>query len=529
MNIDEFITNEFDHSKVKIEDCKIENSICFILHNILTTEEITNLVNFSEKNGYKSSSPFYPPTYRNNLRQVIDDKKLAEKLFKRVEKYLPSTIYWKNKKIVKENETDSTEWKLQGLNERFRSCKYLPNQFFRYHQDGEFWLTKEIQSKLTFMLYLNDDFEGGFTNFFESSGFDSKVTCAVKPSAGSLIIFEHTLWHEGATLLSGEKHILRSDIMYKLNNEKDKYEKLKEIQIYQSQSRDLDYSKPLIEKTLKLEGHSGYIWKIIKLKNGDLASGSRDKTIKIWDMKTGVCKKTFNHHQNSILSLIQLKNGNLLSGSRDGTICEWTDDQYIRNENLNSGNVLCLLEAPNLDFIVVAFSNHSIMVFKEGTCAGKLEGHSDWVWDLCLYDENTLVSASEDGSIKFWNLESLKLIKTIPVHKESVNKVLKLSKDIFITGSSDKSIKLWNVETDELLMTLLGHDDYVRDLEIISEDLIASGGEDGTIKIWNLKNKKCITTLKHQNYVKSIMKLPDGKIACGSYDSNIWIWDFQEY
>jgi WD40 repeat protein len=51
-----------------------------------------------------------------------------------------------------------------------------------------------------------------------------------------------------------------------------------------------------------------------------LASGSDDKTIKIWDSSSGLVKKTLFDHSSSVLSLTVMKTGELASGSQDGTI-----------------------------------------------------------------------------------------------------------------------------------------------------------------------------------------------------------------
>jgi prolyl 4-hydroxylase len=64
------------------------------------------------------------------------------------------------------------------------------------------------QSMLTFMLYLNGDFEGGETNF--QSGV------SVKPETGMVLVFRHALFHEGAAVTSGRKYVLRSDVMFSL-------------------------------------------------------------------------------------------------------------------------------------------------------------------------------------------------------------------------------------------------------------------------------------------------------------------------
>ncbi len=72
-----------------------------------------------------------------------------------------------------------------------------------------------------------------------------------------------------------------------------------------------------------LTGHSNRVYLLVVLQNGDLASGSDDKTIKIWDSSTGSLKRTLTGHSNAVLSLAVLQNGDLASGSFDKTIKIW--------------------------------------------------------------------------------------------------------------------------------------------------------------------------------------------------------------
>jgi WD40 repeat protein len=60
------------------------------------------------------------------------------------------------------------------------------------------------------------------------------------------------------------------------------------------------------------------------LQNGDLASGSWDSTIKIWNPIDGTLKRTLNEHTDEVCALTVLQNGDLASGSRDKTIKIWS-------------------------------------------------------------------------------------------------------------------------------------------------------------------------------------------------------------
>ena len=88
----------------------------------------------------------------------------------------------------------------------FRIYKYSPGQRFKMHRDGSYIRNEHEKSFYTFLIYLNDDFEGGETEF--------EGLFTVAPKKGSALVFHHPLRHEGKTLISGLKYVLRTDIMY---------------------------------------------------------------------------------------------------------------------------------------------------------------------------------------------------------------------------------------------------------------------------------------------------------------------------
>lgn len=72
---------------------------------------------------------------------------------------------------------------------------------------------------------------------------------------------------------------------------------------------------------LTLTGHTGVVYCLIQLRNGDLVSGSCDDTIKIWNIETRACIQTLAGHTDSVYDLLELKNGNIVSG-RGWDTCE---------------------------------------------------------------------------------------------------------------------------------------------------------------------------------------------------------------
>jgi hypothetical protein len=93
-----------------------------------------------------------------------------------------------------------------------------------YDIDGNFQLTQTgtQSSRLTLLLYLNDDFKGGHTTYYlPSSNIGVMNTQAIIPRMGCIAFFPHgdsktSLLHEGSNVTEGSKYILRSEVLYKL-------------------------------------------------------------------------------------------------------------------------------------------------------------------------------------------------------------------------------------------------------------------------------------------------------------------------
>lgn len=169
----------------------------FMLNDFLSHEECSALIAQSERTGYAEApirtlegEQMFKGT-RNNDRIVFDDPELARTFFERALPYLPADI---------------DGWAACGLNERFRFYRYAGQQYFKWHKDDAFRRSDNEESFLTFMVYLNDGYAGGSTDF----GWE-----CVTPKAGAALVFPHRLRHQGATVTSGVKYVLRTDVMYR--------------------------------------------------------------------------------------------------------------------------------------------------------------------------------------------------------------------------------------------------------------------------------------------------------------------------
>jgi len=176
----------------------------FLIHDFFTPEECRRSIAFSEGRGYEDATITTGDGFlllkevRNNLRVMVDAHSLAGRLFERAKAFLPSSVDF---------------WHLHGMNERFRYYRYDVGQTFRPHYDGSFCRKAGEESQLTFMIYLNDDFTGGTTEFYND---DETPKASVRPWRGMALVFAHAQLHEGAPVTSGRKYVLRTDVMYRV-------------------------------------------------------------------------------------------------------------------------------------------------------------------------------------------------------------------------------------------------------------------------------------------------------------------------
>ncbi len=165
-----------------------------------------------------------------------------------------------------------------------------------------------------------------------------------------------------------------------------------------------------------------------------------------------------------------------------------------------------------------------------------LTGHSKGVNSVAISpDGQTLVSGSDDKTIRVWNLHSGELLRTLRGHSGWVIRAdgvmsVAISSDEQTLGSGggdDKTVRVWNLHSGELLRTFKGHKDWVRSVAISPDgNTIISGSDDKTIKVWNLQTGALLHTLaRHEGFVISVAISPDGNtIISGSRDKTVRVW-----
>lgn len=171
------------------------SEFAFSVSDVLSPAECLQLIGLAEAKGFepagvRTASGQKPmPLVRNNERVMVEDAHWVGRLWQRIgSQALP----------VLDGQSAC------GLPKDLRFYRYLPGQRFKMHKDGP-WTEGDLTSRLTLLVYLNNDFTGGDTGFRDFR---------VEPKAGDALLFIHDTWHEGAAVESGVKYVLRSDVLY---------------------------------------------------------------------------------------------------------------------------------------------------------------------------------------------------------------------------------------------------------------------------------------------------------------------------
>ncbi|KAL6045120.1 non-specific serine/threonine protein kinase [Balamuthia mandrillaris] len=194
--------------------------------------------------------------------------------------------------------------------------------------------------------------------------------------------------------------------------------------------------------------------------------------------------------------------------------------------------------------IVSGSEDETIKVWNLHTreCRLTMRGHNSGVW--CLqFHKDRLLSGSEDATVKVWDLQNGRCIHTFTGHVKGVWS-LQFQDRMLASGSEDHTIKIWDLQKQFCVHTLLGHCSDIWCLSIEDDQRLlvsGSGYEDRTIKLWDLRTTECVLTLTgHKGAVNSLAVFPESNssvrrhtgmpytLFSGSADQTIKVWDLRQ-
>jgi len=247
-----------------------------------------------------------------------------------------------------------------------------------------------------------------------------------------------------------------------------------------------------------------------------------------------------NAHQNYITSVALTSNNRyIISGSRDKSIKVFDLDtkQEVHDfANAHKHWITSLAVTSNNGFIVSGSVDKSIKVFDlhaKQEVHHFQDAHSEPINSVAVTSDNRfIISGSWDKSIKVFDLQTKQEVHHFQdAHHNSINSVTVTSDNRFIiSGSQDKSIKVFDLHTKQEVHHFSNvHRDHITSLAVTSDDrFIISGSVDNSIKVFDLKVKKEIHHFRnaHQQQIYSVIVTSDNRfIISASSDKSIKVFD----
>jgi WD40 repeat protein len=292
-----------------------------------------------------------------------------------------------------------------------------------------------------------------------------------------------------------------------------------------------------------LEGHTGGILGVLELTDGRLLTWSNDRTLRLWDRRSGACLTTLGGHVDSVAGALELADGRLLSWGRvsysEAALWVWDSRSGACLATLegNEGAGAGALELP--DGTVVSWGGNKLCTWdtRLGKCLAVLEGHTHYVSSALALPDGRITSwagevKSEDHALRIWDSRSGVCLATLKGHKSQIERVLKLADGNLLSWSGqieDPTLRVWDSRRGTCLAKLKGHKVTINGARELADGRVLSWSGDKTLRVWDPRSGACLAKLKgHTESVWSALELADGRVlswARFSGDSGPRVWD----
>ncbi|XP_048602155.1 protein pleiotropic regulator PRL2-like [Brassica napus] len=245
-----------------------------------------------------------------------------------------------------------------------------------------------------------------------------------------------------------------------------------------------------------IQGHLGWVRSVaFDSSNEWFCTGSADRTIKVWDVASGVLKLTLTGHIGQVRGLaVSNKDTYMFSAGDDKQVKCWDLEQnkVIRSYHGHLSGVYCLAFHPTLDVVLTGGRDSVCRVWDIRTNKQMfaLSGHDKDVCSVFTHPTDPqVVTGSHDSTIKFWDLRYGRTMATLTNHKKAVRAMaLHPKENAFVSASAD-NIKKFSLPKGEFRHNMLSQQRATINAVAVNEDgVMVTGGDNGSLWFWDWKS-----------------------------------------
>lgn len=296
-----------------------------------------------------------------------------------------------------------------------------------------------------------------------------------------------------------------------------------------------------------LSGHDGGVARSGYSPDGTrIVTASFDKTVRIWDARTGTELRVLSGHGGAVQSAAYSADGSrIVTAASDGTVRVWdamtgtqirvlndseASRQGIGPGNGGSGFSMAAFSPDNSRIVAAVRGGAWIWDARTGARVAALTGHSDVVHSVCYSpDGSRIVTASDDRTARVWDAHTGAQLLVLSGHVAGVaSAAFAPDGRHIVTASNDNTARIWDARTGRTVRVLSGHVGFVWGA-VYSPDgtTVATIGTDKTARIWDASSGALISVLTgHVGILYSAAYSPDGShLLTTSLDRTARIWE----
>ncbi|KAL2845461.1 hypothetical protein BJY01DRAFT_247722 [Aspergillus pseudoustus] len=275
-----------------------------------------------------------------------------------------------------------------------------------------------------------------------------------------------------------------------------------------------------------------------------LATGSDDKTIRLWDLTASRLQQPSKDDYGSVKSICCSSDGQqVASGSSKGIIKLWDPttgkmERHIEAHDMTIQSISFSASGHRPVLLASGSSDMTIKLWDPKTGRGERPLYkmpAAEILSLRFSPDNRLVSGLSDGAVKVWNISTGQAEKTIQAHDASVESIAFTTDCHMVSGSADGTSKFWSLAStasnvpERILKSDYNYRDPIRSISISTNgEKLACSSSNGPTRLWDIRTAQLEQTFNgHSNWTwsktGSSVSVLDGQWICIDGERKLWL------